>query len=148
MIESDTIGRVPNTPGSSTSCRLVLVWRPRLSDSGTSWSGLLIDTPGMRELQLWDGGGGLGETFTDITELAATCKFRNCRHRKEPGCAVIGAVASGVLAGNRLESFRKLDVEREQVKRQQDEREQIERKRQGRTGPRSLRKGGKEKEDS
>ena len=133
MRESDSRGR-----HTSTNRQLVLL----------PGGGLLIDTPGMRELQLWDGGGGLGETFTDITELAAQCRFRNCRHRNEPACAVVGAVASGALAQNRLESFRKLDAEREDVERQQDERAQIDRKRQGRTGPRSLRKGAKEKEDS
>jgi ribosome biogenesis GTPase len=131
--ESDSRGR-----HTSTNRQLVLL----------PGGGLLIDTPGMRELQLWDGGGGLGETFTDITELAAKCRFRNCRHRNEPACAVVGAVASGELADSRLESFRKLDAEREDAERQQDERAQIESKRQGRTGARSLRKRGKEKEDS
>ena len=107
-------------------------------------AGLLIDTPGMRELQLWDSG-GLSETFTDIADLAAHCRFRDCRHRDEPGCAVIAAVASGELAGNRLESFRKLDAERAHVERQQDERALIERKRQGRVGAKALRKHLKDK---
>lgn len=106
--------------------------------------GLLIDTPGMRELQLWDSG-GLSETFTDIADLAAHCRFRDCRHRDEPGCAVIGAVASGALAGSRLQSFRKLDAERAHVERQQDERALIERKRQGRVGAKALRKHLKDK---
>jgi ribosome biogenesis GTPase len=106
--------------------------------------GLLIDTPGMRELQLWDSG-GLGETFTDIGELAAECRFRDCRHRGEPGCAVAAAVAAGKLPESRLESFRKLDAEREHVERQQDERALIERKRQGRIGAKALRKRVKEK---
>lgn len=100
--------------------------------------GLLIDTPGMRELQLWESG-GLGETFTDIAVLAAGCRFRDCRHRNEPGCAVIGAVAAGELPESRLESFRKLDAEREHAERQQDERAQIERKREGRIGAKALR---------
>jgi len=106
--------------------------------------GLLIDTPGMRELQLWDSG-GLPETFTDIADLAAHCRFRDCRHRDEPGCAVIAAVASGQLAGSRLESFRKLDAERAHVERQQDERALIDRKRQGRVGAKALRKHLKDK---
>ena len=101
--------------------------------------GLLIDTPGMRELQLWDSG-GLSETFTDVNTLSDACRFRDCRHRAEPGCAVTAAVAAGELAGSRLESFRKLDAEREHTERQQDERAQIERKRQGRIGAKALRK--------
>ena len=106
--------------------------------------GLLIDTPGMRELQLWESG-SLAETFTDIAELAATCRFRDCRHRDEPGCAVTAAVASGELAESRLESFRKLDAERAHVERQQDERALIDRKRQGRVGAKALRKRLKDK---
>jgi ribosome biogenesis GTPase len=105
---------------------------------------LLIDTPGMRELQLWDTG-SLSETFTDVTDLAAQCRFRDCRHRDEPGCAVTAAVASGELPEARLESFRKLDVEREHAARQQDERAMIERKRQGRVGAKALRKHLKDK---
>ena len=107
--------------------------------------GLLIDTPGMRELQLWDTG-SLSETFIDVTDLAAQCRFRDCRHRDEPGCAVTAAVASGELPEARLESFRKLDVEREHAARQQDERAIIERKRQGRVGAKALRKHLKDKE--
>jgi len=106
--------------------------------------GLLIDTPGMRELQLWDTG-SLSETFTDVTDLAAQCRFRDCRHRDEPGCAVTAAVASGELPEARLESFRKLDAEREHAARQQDERALIERKRQGRVGAKALRKHLKDK---
>jgi ribosome biogenesis GTPase len=130
--ESDSRGR-----HTSTNRQLVL-----LPDGG-----LLIDTPGMRELQLWDSG-GLGDTFTDIADLSARCRFRNCRHRGEPGCAVVGAVASGDLPDSRLESFRKLDSEREHAERQQDERAQIERKRQGRIGAKALRKRVQEKEGS
>ena len=100
--------------------------------------GLLIDTPGMRELQLWDAGGRT-ETFADVAGLAERCRFRDCRHREEPGCAVTGAVAAGELPESRLESFRKLDGEQEHAERQQDERAQLERKRQGRIGARAIR---------
>jgi ribosome biogenesis GTPase len=109
--------------------------------------GLIIDTPGMRELQLWDSG-GLTETFADIAGLAEQCKFRDCRHRDEPGCAVTAAVTSGELAESRRASFRKLDAEREHSERQQDERAQIDRKRQGRIGAKALRKHLKEKGSS
>ena len=57
--------------------------------------GLLIDTPGMRELQLWDTGEGLGAAFDDIESLAPGCRFRDCSHDTEPGCAVKAAVAAG-----------------------------------------------------
>lgn len=73
---------------------------------------LVIDTPGMREFQLWDEGGGL-EAFADIEQLGAHCRFRDCTHAEEPGCAVNAAVASGELAPDRLESWRKLAREAE-----------------------------------
>ncbi len=69
---------------------------------------LLIDTPGMRELQLWTDEEGLDRTFDDIDKLAARCRFPDCRHEREPGCAVRAAVEAGALDGRRLESFFKL----------------------------------------
>lgn len=74
--------------------------------------GLVIDTPGLRELQLWDvGSAGLETTFADVEELAADCRFADCSHVHEPGCAVLGAVESGELPGERLHSWRKLQRE-------------------------------------
>ena len=72
---------------------------------------LLIDTPGMRELQLWNSAEGLAETFADIAALAAECRFIGCRHEHEPECAVVKAVAAGQLLPGRLESYRKLTRE-------------------------------------
>ena len=100
--------------------------------------GLLIDTPGMRELQLWEAG-GLTDTFADVASLAEQCRFRDCRHGQEPGCAVTGAVAAGEFPESRLDSFRKLAAERENAERQQDERALLERKRQGRIGAKAVR---------
>ena len=71
----------------------------------------LIDTPGMRELQLWDQGNSLETTFSDIEELANHCRFRDCTHKKEPGCSVLHAVATGELEENRLKSYFKLQQE-------------------------------------
>ena len=71
---------------------------------------LLIDTPGMRELQLWEGE-GLNAAFADVEDLAAGCAFRDCRHAGEPGCAVLEAVERGELSPGRLESYRKLQRE-------------------------------------
>ncbi len=74
--------------------------------------GLVIDTPGLRELQLWDvGSAGLDATFADVEELAAGCRFGDCTHVHEPGCAVLAAVESGELPRERLDSWRKLQRE-------------------------------------
>ena len=74
--------------------------------------GVVIDTPGIRELQLWDASeGGMGETFADVEELAGECRFNDCTHTSEPGCAVLAAVASGALSEERLQSWRKLQSE-------------------------------------
>jgi ribosome biogenesis GTPase / thiamine phosphate phosphatase len=82
--------------------------------------GVLIDTPGMRELQLWDASEGIDQAFGEISELAANCKFRDCQHVNEPGCAVRAAVESGELAAERLESFHKLGREEKFVAGKQD----------------------------
>ena len=73
--------------------------------------GCIIDTPGMRELQLWDAAEGLERAFEDVEELAAECRFNDCRHETEPGCAVRAAIADGRLPAGRLESYRKLQRE-------------------------------------
>lgn len=88
--------------------RHTTTWRQLVRlDSGA----LLIDTPGMRELQLWDVDEGLDRTFPDIAEWAAACRYSDCVHDSEPGCAVKEAVERGALAIGRLESFRKLLAE-------------------------------------
>ena len=74
-------------------------------------SALVIDTPGMRELQLWDAGEGLTHAFADVEELAANCRFRNCRHKGEPGCAVDAALKEGVLPYERFVNYEKLKAE-------------------------------------
>ena len=83
--------------------------------------GLLLDTPGMRELQLIDAG-GLDSAFEDITALSTQCRFRDCRHDTEPGCAVKEAVESKDLAAERLEHYRKLEREAQAYERRHDER--------------------------
>jgi ribosome biogenesis GTPase / thiamine phosphate phosphatase len=82
--------------------------------------GVLIDTPGMRELQLWDAADGIGRTFGDIQELAARCRFRDCKHQSEPGCAVRAAVESEELDSERLESLHKLKREEKFLEAKQD----------------------------
>jgi len=73
--------------------------------------GVLIDTPGLRRLGLWEGGDGIALTFSDIEGFAATCRFRNCGHGDEPGCRVLAAVEAGELDDARLASYRKLQKE-------------------------------------
>lgn len=73
--------------------------------------GIVIDTPGMRELQLWNTSEGVTQAFDDITSLAANCKFRDCTHKGEPDCAVESAIANGELDAARLENLRKLEAE-------------------------------------
>ncbi|MFF5857302.1 ribosome small subunit-dependent GTPase A [Streptomyces sp. NPDC012751] len=70
--------------------------------------GVLIDTPGLRGVGLYDAGTGVGQVFAEIEELAERCRFHDCAHESEPGCAVRSAVESGELADRRLESYRKL----------------------------------------
>ncbi|MEU0672788.1 ribosome small subunit-dependent GTPase A [Streptomyces sp. NPDC006172] len=70
--------------------------------------GVLIDTPGLRGVGLWDAGHGVGQVFSEIEELAPRCRFQDCAHEAEPGCAVLAAVDSGELSVRRLDSYRKL----------------------------------------
>lgn len=77
----------------------------------TRAGGWLIDTPGMRELQLADAGGGIEEVFDDITDLAAACRFSDCAHDSEPGCAVRAALEAGSLDAERLKRWQKLLAE-------------------------------------
>ena len=78
---------------------------------------MIIDTPGLRELQLWNAAEGLTQTFADVDELATQCRFTDCQHVSEPGCAVQAALASGILDAGRLESWRKLQREQEFLQR-------------------------------
>ncbi len=72
---------------------------------------LLLDTPGLRELRVWELGQGLASAFPEIEELSAHCRFRDCLHETEPGCAILQAVEDGQLDAERLASFRKLRAE-------------------------------------
>ncbi len=81
---------------------------------------LMIDTPGMRELQLWGEGAGLDHAFREIDELARSCRFPDCAHQSEPGCAIHAALANGTLDAERLESWRKLQRELAFLERKRD----------------------------
>lgn len=108
--------------------------------------GLIIDTPGMRELQLWDVTRTMRDTFDDIETLAPLCHFTDCRHRDEPRCAVRQAVADGRLAAARLESYHKLQAEQRGLDARKDERAQIDEKRRGRIMTKALRQMQKDRE--
>lgn len=99
----DTNGLRNDDKGRHTTTRRELFLLPN--------GGLVIDTPGMRELGLWNAAQGLDKTFSDIEELSAKCRFKNCSHTAEPGCAVIAAVESGDLSSERWQSYQKLKAE-------------------------------------
>lgn len=94
--------------------------------------GILIDTPGMRELRLWDAGEGLLRAFDDIEALAEGCRFRDCAHHSEPGCAVTLAVSEGRLPPERLDSYRRLQREEQFWQSRHDEGSRLERHRRER----------------
>jgi ribosome biogenesis GTPase len=102
--------------------------------------GLVLDTPGMRELQLWDADSGLEAAFQDLESLAGQCRFADCAHVAEPGCAVRAALADGTLDAERFESWRKLQRELERLARKQDVRAQSESRKARARFARSLRK--------
>ena len=102
--------------------------------------GLVLDTPGMRELQLWDADEGLHAAFTDLDALASECRFANCAHGREPGCAIRAALADGSLDLERFESWRKLQRELERLARKQDGRARSEARKARARFARSMRK--------
>lgn len=99
--------------------------------------GVLIDTPGMRELGLWAAESGVDEAFADVAAAAGACRFADCRHTNEPGCAILAAVADGSLSAARVESYMKLQAElaesADPIAAAQDARQR------GRVGARALR---------
>lgn len=95
--------REPDERGRHTTTHRELVRLPE--------GGLLLDTPGMRELQLWDSAQGLDQAFADVAEHLERCRFSDCEHRTEPGCAVRAALSEGTLRRDRWESYVKLQRE-------------------------------------
>jgi ribosome biogenesis GTPase len=83
---------------------------------------LIIDTPGMRELQLWDADAGIAEAFRDIEGLATTCRYTDCTHTQEPGCAVQAALAAGTLDAGHYANYAKMRRELDYLAMRQDER--------------------------
>jgi ribosome biogenesis GTPase len=88
--------------------------------------GLVIDTPGLREILMWDG--DTDAVFTDVAELASACRFRDCTHRREPGCAVRAAMATGELDAARLRAYEKMQRELAYVEGRKHGRAKIDRR--------------------
>ena len=105
----------------------------------TTWSeivflpegGMVIDTPGMRDVQLWADEESLGQTCSDIEELSLQCEFRNCAHTREKGCAILAAIDSGTLDGKRYKSYLKQRREVEHISRQTDRKQRLAQKEKG-----------------
>jgi ribosome biogenesis GTPase len=88
--------------------------------------GLVLDTPGMRELQLWEADGAtVGQSFQDVEELAEQCYFRDCKHKNEPSCAVREAIREGTLEEARYQSYVKLQRELAYLERKTNKRAQL-----------------------
>ena len=98
--------------------------------------GLILDTPGIRAIGLWEAEAALEFVFGDLVELADRCRFRDCTHGAEPGCAVVGAMADGIADPNRVERFRALGEELAAQRRREEERARREQKGGGRRGRR------------
>jgi ribosome biogenesis GTPase len=101
---------------------------------------LYLDTPGMRELRLWESEDGLATTFDDVTAAAANCRFSDCSHEAEPDCGVRAALADGTLDRERFDSWRKLQNELHWLEVKQDGRLQAEARKERRRFARSQRK--------
>jgi ribosome biogenesis GTPase / thiamine phosphate phosphatase len=102
--------------------------------------GLVLDTPGLRELQLWDVSQGLEQTFEDVAAFASSCRFTDCQHESEPGCAVREALRSGALPRERFDSWRKLQRELGHLERRLDARARSEHSQQIRKEARQRRR--------
>jgi ribosome biogenesis GTPase / thiamine phosphate phosphatase len=101
---------------------------------------LVIDTPGLRQPRVWEQAGGLSSVFGDVEQLARRCRFRDCTHRGEPGCAVTAAVADGRLAADRLAGMEKLAREEAWIASRRDERARSEGKQHSKRMSREIRR--------
>jgi ribosome biogenesis GTPase len=107
---------------------------------------LVIDTPGMRSVALWADTDGLAQTFGDVEQLAGECRFSDCTHDSEPGCAVTAAIRAGTLPAERLASYRKLERELRHQALKQDARARADERRRWRTQSRAMRRTYKDRE--
>ena len=105
--------------------------------------GLIIDTPGTRELGLWDAAAGIDEVFGDLTDVATRCRFRDCQHEREPGCAVRAAADKDPSVLARLQSRRKLEREQRRIDAARDLRALADQRRELRRRARSIRQNAR-----
>ncbi len=99
---------------TTTACELIGL--PRRQGSENGW---LIDTPGVRAVSLWSSGHGIERAFADVFDLADRCRFRDCKHENEPGCAVTAAIAGGQLDPRRLDAMKRLVAEEHALEAEQ-----------------------------
>jgi ribosome biogenesis GTPase len=130
--------RTDDARGRHTTTRRELIVLPG--------GGMIIDTPGLREIQVLGDHSSLAQTFADVSRYAMECAFRDCRHVSEPGCAVLAAIDDGLLDDVRLKSFRKLQREMEFAERRTDRAAQIENKRKWKQIHKQNRKRMKERD--
>lgn len=108
---SDTIATQAVREGDGKGLHTTTVREMHRIGRGPGWGGWLVDTPGMRELQMSEVSAGVAEVFDDIVATTLACRFTNCTHAGEPGCAIAAALADGTLAPDRVERWRKLTRE-------------------------------------
>ena len=123
--------------GTHTTTHRELVLLPK--------GGMIIDTPGMREIQLWEGERGVEQAFDEIEELIHKCKFSDCTHTNEPGCAIQEALESGEIDEDRYKSYLKLKREAMYFERRNDKRAMITEKKKWKAITKSVRKLNKYK---
>jgi len=102
--------------GRHTTTAVELVGLPRTEGDGNGW---LIDTPGVRAVSLWSSGSGIERAFADVFDLADRCRFRDCKHEDEPGCAVLAAIGAGQLDPRRLDAVKRLVAEEQALEEEQ-----------------------------
>jgi ribosome biogenesis GTPase len=111
MKGSDSIATQPVREDDGKGLHTTTVREMHRLGFGPEGGGWLVDTPGMRELQMSEVATGVAEVFDDIVAITLECRFTNCTHADEPGCAVRAAIAEGALAPDRVERWRKLSDE-------------------------------------
>lgn len=123
VVQSTAAVREHDQRGRHTTTAVQLVALPSDPVGAAGW---LIDTPGVRAVSLWSSGTGIERAFADIFSLSDSCRFRDCKHEDEPGCAVHQAVAEGTLDSRRLDSMKRLVAEEAALEEEQRARLKVE----------------------
>lgn len=142
LLAGDSVRRVGEVRASDGKGRHTTVSRAIVPIPQGGW---VVDMPGMRGLGLWDARAGIPAAFPDVTRLAAQCRFRDCRHEAEPGCAVRRAVESGELSAVRVASYQALVAEHAQVEQDREQARQLLGEKRARTRRRPGGQRGKRK---